>query len=154
MSTGLLIDANLLVLFTIGSVNRNRIRTFKRTSRYTEADYELLVRVMARFEPVGTVAHVPSEVSNLTDLDGPERRLARDLLKDTIAVLIEPEITSKRATADPVYRALGLADAAIGAVARAEGWTVLTDDLDLYLFLIRDNLSVLNFAHLQAASWE
>jgi len=45
---------------------------------------------------------------------------------------------------------LGLVDAAIGAVARAHGCTVLTDDLDLYLFLSRDGVKVINFTHERA----
>jgi hypothetical protein len=43
---GLLIDTNLLVLFTVGSVSPDRIESFKRTSAYNREDYELLVRVM------------------------------------------------------------------------------------------------------------
>ena len=75
-SAGLLVDTNLLVLFTVGAVNRDRIETFKRTRQYTRADYDLLVRVLAKFEPLYTVAHVLAEVSNLTDLRGSERLLA------------------------------------------------------------------------------
>jgi hypothetical protein len=64
---GLLIDTNLLVLFVVGSVNPNRIETFKRTSKYSPRDYDLLVRVMERWGSLYTVAHVLAEVSNLTD---------------------------------------------------------------------------------------
>jgi hypothetical protein len=46
---GLLIDTNLLVLFVVGSVNRSRIEGFKRTSKYSEHNYELLLRVVERF---------------------------------------------------------------------------------------------------------
>ncbi len=45
-SAGLLVDTNLLVLFTVRAVNRNRIESFKRTRKYTKGDYELLVRVL------------------------------------------------------------------------------------------------------------
>jgi hypothetical protein len=37
-SSGLLVDTNLLVLFAVGTVNLDRIETFKRTSKYTKAD--------------------------------------------------------------------------------------------------------------------
>jgi predicted nucleic acid-binding protein len=153
MRSGLLIDTNLLVLYVVGAVNRDRIKTFKRTSRYSKADYELLVRVIGQFEPLFTVAHVLAEVSNLTDLPGFERSQARSVLKNAIGLLTEPEMPSQRAVDDPLYEALGLVDAAIGAVARASGCKVLTDDLDLYLHLCRDGVEALNFAHLQAASW-
>jgi len=94
---GLLIDTNLLVLFTVGTVNRRRIESFKRTSKYNEDDYDLLVRVIERAgNPLYTVAHVLAEVSNLTDLTGRERRLARRLLRETITKLQEPSMPSER----------------------------------------------------------
>jgi len=152
-TSGLLVDTNLLVLFTVGSVNVNRIGTFKRTNKYTIEDFDLLVRVLGRFKTLYTLAHVLSEVSNLTDLPGLERQRARQVLKRTIAELTESEISSFRASEDASFPKLGLVDAAISAVARQRKCTVLTDDLDLYLSLARDRVSVLNFAHLQASSW-
>ncbi len=152
-SAGLLVDTNLLVLFAVGTVNRNRIETFKRTRQYTKTDYDLLVRVLAKFEPLYTVAHVLAEVSNLTDLPGSERLQARRVLKKTISLLNEAEMSSMRAAEDRLYQDLGLVDAAIGAVARAHNCAVLTDDLDLYLRLSHDNVNVLNFTHLRARAW-
>jgi predicted nucleic acid-binding protein len=154
LAPGLLVDTNLLVLFAVGAVNRNRIETFKRTSKYTKADYDLLLRVLGKFKPLYTVAHVLAEVSNLTDLPGAERALARRVLKDTISLLDEAEISSKQASEDRLYQGLGLVDAAIGAVARANNCAVLTDDLELYVRLSADNVNVLNFTHLRAeALW-
>src|SRR6266404_339872 len=95
-SAGLLVDTNLLVLFAVGTVNRNRIETFKRTRQYTKTDYDLLVRVLEKFKTLYTVAHVLAEVSNLTDLPGPERLQARRVLKNTISVLNEAEMSSTR----------------------------------------------------------
>src|ERR1035438_86249 len=89
---GLLVDTNLLVLFAVGTVNRNVIETFKRTCQYTKADYDLLVRVLGNFERLYTVAHVLAEVSNLTDLRGAERLQVRQFLKETISLLNEAEI--------------------------------------------------------------
>ncbi len=152
-SAGLLVDTNLLVLFTVGSVNPNRIESFKRTSQYSRHDYELLVRIMGRFEHLYTVAHVAAEVSNLTDLTGVERLRARHLLKETLRILREPEMPSYRAAQNPPYERLGLTDAAITAVAREHKCGVLTDELDLYLALSREGMPVLNFTHLRAAEW-
>jgi hypothetical protein len=44
--TSLRIDTNLLVLYTIGEVNLDRIETFKRTQRYSANDYALLVEFL------------------------------------------------------------------------------------------------------------
>jgi rRNA-processing protein FCF1 len=96
---------------------------------------------------------VLAEVSNLTDLTGPERRRARHVLKETLSVLIEPEMPSVRAAQSRPYEDLGLVDAAIAAVAREHKCAVLTDDLDLYLALSREGLPVQNFTYLRALAW-
>lgn len=154
VGSGLLVDTNLLVLFTVGTVNRDRIETFKRTRQYTKGDYDLLVRVLSRFEPLYTVAHVLAEVSNLTDLRDSERLLARRVLRYTVSLLKEAEMPSARAADDRFYEDLGLVDAAIAAVARAHNCGVLTDDLDLFLRLSRDKVPVLNFTHVRAHAWK
>jgi rRNA-processing protein FCF1 len=152
-SAGLLVDTNLLVLYAVGMVNRSRIETFKRTRQYTKADYDFLVRVLGKFKRWYTVAHVLAEVSNLTDLPGAERLQARHVLKKTISLLKEVELSSARAAEDLLYQDLGLVDAAIGAAARAHNCAVLTDDLDLYLGLSRDKVKVFYFTHLRERSW-
>lgn len=151
---GLLIDTNLLILFIVGRVNPKRIQSFKRTTGYDLAAYELLVKTMASFGRLFTVAHVMAEVSNLTDLDGQERLEARRVLAETIAVLHEPHVASVQASRNWSYSDLGLTDAAISLVARELGCTVLTDDLDLYLLLAREGLPVEKFSHLRERNWK
>jgi rRNA-processing protein FCF1 len=141
------------VLFVVGSVNPGRIERFKRTSQYTRSDYQLLLRVLDRFEPLYTSAHVMAEVSNLTDLTGRERLLARCKLRDMLAILREPWMPSARAAQSARYESLGITDAAIMTLAREHKFTVLTADFNLYQALSSDEIPVLNFAHLQQLSW-
>jgi len=151
----LLVDTNMLVLFAVGRVNRGRIETFKRTRKFASRDFDLLLRVLGRWRTgtLYTVPHVLAEVSNLTDLKGSEGPQIRQFLKETISLLFEVKIPSVKAALDPTYTSLGLVDAAIAAVAREHKCTVLTDDLDLYLRLQRDAVSVVNFTHLQAQAF-
>jgi predicted nucleic acid-binding protein len=151
---GLLIDSNLLVLFTVGTVNPARIPIFKRTSSYDRDAFELLVRVMNRFERIYTVAHVMAEVSNLTDLNGQERLHARRILAATVTLFQEPHVPSRQAAAGSPYEDLGLADSAISIVAREKKCTVLTDDLSLYLSLMGEKLPAVNFTHLRQLNWQ
>jgi hypothetical protein len=58
-AAGLLVDTNLFVLFTVGTVNRDRIETFKRTSKYAKADYDLLIRVLGGFGKIYSVKRKP-----------------------------------------------------------------------------------------------
>ena len=46
LGKGVLVDANLLVLFLVGKVNRQRIRDFKRTQDFTIEDFDLLSRLI------------------------------------------------------------------------------------------------------------
>jgi hypothetical protein len=153
-STGILVDANLLILYVVGVVNPDRISSFKRTNRYDRSAFELLVRVMERFQKIYTVAHVMAEVSNLTDLSGPERLEARRALASTIAILHEPHVSSHQAAGNSSYEELGLTESAISIVAREMQCTVLTDDLGLYLSLELEKLPVVNFTHLRELEWQ
>ena len=76
----------------------------------------------------------PCEIGHLATtppgrLPGPERLKARLVLKETISVLDEAEMSSTRAAEDRLYQDLGPVDAAIGAVARPNRCAALTDDL-------------------------
>jgi rRNA-processing protein FCF1 len=141
-------------LFIVGRVNPKRIQTFKRTRVYDHAAYDLLVKEMASFTRIYTVAHVMAEVSNLTDLDGRERLEARRILADTIAVVNEPHVASVEASKNRSFPDLGLTDAAIAVAAREHKCVVLTDDLGLYLSLTNEGLPVVKFSHLREASWQ
>lgn len=153
-SAKLLVDANLLVLLAVGRVNRNRIETFKRTSSYSRTDFDLLVRFLDGFvQNIYTVPHVWAEVSNLTDLPGPERREVRRVVRETISMFKEIEMPSSIAASDSLFEHLGLSDAAISAAAQANNCGVLTDDLDLYLRLSQKGVNAINFAHLRAQNW-
>jgi predicted nucleic acid-binding protein len=112
-----------------------------------------LLRVLDQFNRLYTVPHVLAEVSNLTDLSGHERSQARSVLKETISLLNEAEMPSARAAEDRLYSKLGLVDAAISAVARANHCAVLTDDLDLYVLLSHDQVDAINFTHLRERAW-
>ena len=144
-SDGLLVDTNFLVLLAVGTVNRNRVETFKRTSAYTSSDFNLLIRCLDHFDQhLLTVPHVLAEVSNLTDLPGAERLAARHFLRTTISLLREVSIPSSTAASDPLFEVLGPSDAAIGVVAQNNGCAVLTDDLDLYVRLSHRGVTLIN----------
>jgi hypothetical protein len=148
-SKGILIDANLFVLFIVGSVNRRRITKFKRTSKYTPQDYDILAELVGQVSVWYTVPHVLAEVSNLTDLGGNELSAARALLRDTIHKTEEVLVKSREACGVECYGRLGLTDAAIDLVVRSSGCSVLTDDLDLFVTLVKAGAHAVNFNHLR-----
>jgi hypothetical protein len=124
---GLLIDTNLLLLYLVGKTNPGRIANFKRTSRYTVEDFDLLGQIVEQFRTLVTTPHVLTELSNLRDLQGEER---------------------------PAFRSgfLGLTDAAIASLSR-HSYLFLTDDLNLYLTLLERGVDAINFSYLQQLRW-
>lgn len=151
----LLVDTNLLVLLVVGTVNRGAISSYKRTSKYTAQDYDLLLRLVDPYPELLTLAHIAAEVSNLTDMPGLDRERARRVLKELLhaEMVQEPVLPSARASEHPVYDRLGIVDAAIATLASERKCAVLTDDMDLYLALSSVGIPVDNFSHLRAQSF-
>jgi hypothetical protein len=147
-----LIDANLLVLYFVGSTNKSRILTFKRTQVYTVEDFELLERSIAYLGKVITTPHILTEVSNLASLRGQELVVFRKLFQSAIDGMKEFCDASREVVSDGSFQRLGLTDAAIARISR-HNHLVLTDDLTLEITLHRRGVDAVNFNHIRAANW-
>ena len=63
---GVLIDANLLLGYLVGSIHPRHLANCRATTRYFgEADFPLLNRFLIQFDRIITTPHVLTEVSNL-----------------------------------------------------------------------------------------
>jgi hypothetical protein len=150
---GVLVDTNLLVLFLVGTVNRQRIANFKRTGDFTIEDYELLVHLIGWFGKLIATPHVLSQVSDLTDLAGKELVASRALFKRLVIEEIEETYdVSRSLVADSCFDRFGLTDAAIATVC-SRGVLALTTDLGLYLMLQERKIDALNFNHIRPLAW-
>jgi predicted nucleic acid-binding protein len=150
---GLLVDANLLVLYLVGRTNKQRISTFKRTQMYTIEDFELLERLMAQFGSLVTTPHLLTEVSNLATLHTDELQILRRLFKETVFQMQEFYDESRSVVADAAFERLGLTDAAVATLCR-RSMLVLTDDLQLYLALLDRGVDSINFNHIRTFFWQ
>ncbi|MGH9612954.1 MAG: PIN domain-containing protein [Bryobacteraceae bacterium] len=151
-SKGVLVDTNLLVLFLVGLVNRQRIVSFKRTQNFTVHDFDLLARLIGRFGKLYATPHVLSQVSDLTKLPGKELREIRSLFKLLVEKIEESYEPSRVLATDPIFERLGLADAAITRVC-SQGILVLTADFDLHHALELRGADALNFNHARQLGW-
>lgn len=145
---GVLVDTNLLVLFLVGLVNRRRILNFKRTSGFTLADYDLLLRILEWFGNLIVKPHILSQVSDLIDLSGRELTMVRDSFKLLVERADERYDASKSIVSDSAFASLGLADAAIVALC-SRGLLVLTTDAKLHPTLQTRGIDALNFNRLR-----
>ena len=150
---GLLVDANLLLLLTIGRCDPGLIQRFKRTQKYDMDDFGGLARVVGLFRKHVTIPHVLTEISNLaTSL--PEH--IRPRYFTSLVSQFEPysEETAPFAAVSRMgmFVKFGVTDTAITHIARNK-YLVLTDDFPLANFLQKQKQDVINFNHLRQMAW-
>jgi rRNA-processing protein FCF1 len=152
-SKGILIDTNLLLLLFIGRVSPEFIQQFKRTTTYTAADYQMLLRLIDQFEKIVVTPNVLTEVSNLANgLHGDRLRDFFKVFKESLTILSEEFVPSAEAVSQPGFEIYGLADVGISLISRSN-YLVFTDDLRFADFASRNGIDVINFNHLRQAEW-
>ena len=147
---GILIDANLALLYLVGSYDTRLIGDgkYNKLSKYIFEDYKILVRLKKLFKTAVTTPHVLTEVSNLTN-DLPEQTKSECLKKfyETFVEIEELAIPSLDAAQRPEFHFLGLTDSAVALVS--DQYLIVTDDARLVKKLNESNLEALNFNHLR-----
>jgi hypothetical protein len=114
---GVFVDTNLFVLLMVGQISPNPIREFKRTQCFTEQDFNLLITLIGWFgAPVITTPHVLSQVSDLTDLSGPEAKILCQHFKFTVETIQETYDTAKSLVKRRPFERFGLGDASVAGV--------------------------------------
>ena len=150
---GVLIDSNLLLLFTIGSFNQSLVGRYNRLSKYTEKDFLTITHFIKYFEKIITTPHILTEVSNLSNMiDNKIKTLYFDNFYTKLKILEESNISFLKAFEDSNTRKFGLTDAGITVIAR-EKYLVLTDDFPLSGYLEKQGIDVINFNHLRYLSY-
>lgn len=146
--TGIAIDANLLLVYTVGLVGAEHIPTQKRTREYTVEDFVLLRRVIQRFDYLVSTPKILTEVDNLSGMLRQDiRRTCRQLIRDQLLKVVEERyIASTEASGDAAFEQLGLSDASFAMLARA-GMLVLTSDFDLSYILAARGADCINYTN-------
>lgn len=150
---GLLIDANLLLLYFVGAYDPDRISRFKRTMAFTVDEFLLLATVFDYFDIIITTPNILTEVSNLSG------QLPKDLhsfffndLAKRIPVLEEHYTSSSTIASSTHFNRFGLTDSGIIDIVK-DKYLVLTDDLKLFDHLQNLGIDAVNFNHLRPLAW-
>ena len=149
--SGFFVDANLLVLLVVGSVNTNIIARHRRLVDYTATDYETLLGLLSRANRIFVTPNTLTEASNLLRQHRePERSDLMTRLRLLIDESEEIVVTSAQASANSEFQRLGLTDAAL-LEAISEERPLVTVDTDLYAVALtkRENAAV-NFREFMA----
>ena len=153
---GILIDTNILLLFLVGSVNLERITRFNRTEQFIPEDYELLLKLIAKFQKIITTPNILTEVNSLANqLGEPERSQCFVIFAQfaqNATRLNEHYIKSLDAVTVDRFVKFGLTDCGILTLAR-DKHLVLTDNLKLANYLQSVGLDVINFNNIRVFNW-
>lgn len=146
---GVLLDTNLLLLYTVGMWDSKQIPLFKRTKTFTEDDYILLAFILKQFERVITTPNILTEVSNLAgQLSESFHDRYYHILSKRIETLDEQYLPSRQAVLYQKFSKFGLTDTTIRLIAD-QTYLVLTEDWKLGQYLQSQAVDVLNFNHLR-----
>lgn len=153
-SRALLLDSGLLLLLFVGSQDPAWIAKFKRTSMFTEDDFDLLTSLACQFRKMVTTPYILTEVSNLLgQLPEVVKPWFYSVFSRAVTdVLDELFHGSKRVVNEDCFPKLGLTDAGVVEAAK-DGCLVLTVDLPLVLRLQSVGAAVLNFNHVREQAW-
>ena len=143
----LLLDANLLLLYLVGSFQRERVTTFKRTADFSLHDFDLLVAIIRQFSVLVTTPHILTEVSNLSNslplhLKASWFDFFANYVEDFVEVLTPATLLVRETSFNP----FGIADAAVQNAAAET--LVLTEDFRLGQFLQSQGVNTINFRDL------
>lgn len=141
------IDANLLVLLVVGSVDRRQVGAHRRARRFAPEDYDRLLKMIDTLGHVLVTPNTLTEASNLLESRSDHRFL--DRLRLVIDRSEEIVVASAKAARNAAFPRLGLTDAAL-LEAVSEERPLITTDLDLYTAALSKGANAaFNFTHTQ-----
>jgi hypothetical protein len=145
----IILDANLLLLLVVGATSRDYIAKHRRLSAYTEADFDLLGKVLATDSKIVVTPNILTETSNLIRyIANPARTQIYRVFRTLVQATEEQYLESRQVVSREEFIRLGLTDSAMLEMATASH-ILLTADLALYLAALRQGLQAQNFNHLR-----
>ncbi len=144
-------DTNLLLLLLVGSFDQNKIPSTKRIHKYNIEDFYTIVRLINYYTQNITITpNIFTEICNLSDKLNLETNYKFFQFLETFLNSQNERIELSKATMtnnNKCYFKLGICDASIFSLAK-ENNLIITDDLELYHFIISHGLHSINYNHL------
>lgn len=148
---GIILDTNLLLLYLVGSWNRECISTEKRLVGHglDSMVYDGIVTIISKFPQLVVTTHILTELCNLSDSlnkknDGQFFRFITDWLQDTK----ERRNEARHLTKIELFHQLGLADSSL-IQASLNGYFVLTIDVECAEAISRAKGNGLNYNNIR-----
>jgi hypothetical protein len=141
---GLLLDANLLMVYLIGQADLSYLDINTRTSNFTEDHFEWIQLLTHYVAKLLTTPHILTEVSDLLD---PSSRTPPDFQKvfrDFICLAEEVADAATTLMHEPLFERFGLADCAAGVLAHRRKCLFVSADAKLVTELQRLGVNAWN----------
>lgn len=152
-NSGILIDANLLLLLFIGTYRPELVGTYSRLKQYERDDFTVVHNFANSFRQIVTTPHILAEVNSLSGkIDIRFREDYFTTFRSHVDIIQEEHEAAKDLCSEPRLGALGLTDVGIVRLART-GCLVLTDDFALSGYLASIGADVLNYNHIRSYRW-
>lgn len=146
---GAFIDANLLVLPVVGSIDRRLVSRHRRTRRFAPEDYDILLDFVGGLDRVFVTPDILTEASNLL-LDRSDARFMehlRILIEESEEITVASRVAAKSGS----FVRFGLSDVVLLEAVSAEA-PLVTVDFDLYgAASAKGAGAAVNFTHYSAA---
>ncbi|MBD1830470.1 hypothetical protein NDI47_16490 [Microcoleus vaginatus GB1-A2] len=151
---GILIDTNILLLWFVGTVNRERISKFNRTEKFVPEDYDSLLQILSYFNKIVTTPNILTEVNSLANqLGEPERSQCLSVFAEGVPRLKESYLESTEVVRTDSFTKFGLTDCGIATLAKNK-YLVLTDDFKLTNYLQKNEIDTINFNNIRVSGWK
>ena len=150
---GALVDANLLLVYFVGSYDLTQITKFKRTRAYTEEDFHSLASIITFFSKVVTTPNVLTEVNSLSNqLPEAIKPSYYSEFAKCVDTLEEHFIDSRQITRSTHFAKFGLTDSGIVELVKGK-YLVITDDLRFASYCQNTGVDVINFNNIRSMNW-
>jgi hypothetical protein len=147
-ASGILIDANLLLLLAVGQYRPDRVESFKRTAAYSRKDLGILRQLASRFEKRWTTPNILTEVDNLgRQLKSNEHVNFSNSMRKLVKNYLEVHQSFEKAVLLNEYDRLGLTDSI--SLLQSKNCLLLSDDLPLYIRACQIGHDAINFNHIR-----
>lgn len=144
----LILDANMLVIYSLGTVNPELLGKHRRARDYMPSDYDLLTDLMGGFDTAIVTPNAVTECSNLfsDEADSLPKKALHDFLERSTCQVEERYVESKVACRRAQYTYLGVSDCAMLELVDQDT-ILLTADANLSRAAQEINPLSLNFNH-------
>lgn len=148
VATRIALDANILVLLAVGSVDKGALGRKRRVKEYVPEDYDLALSIVSGFRQAVVTPNVITECSDLLSdtSDEDEKRWLKEFVQEGQAVRVEKYVPSKETTKLPQYNYLGVADCSLLSLID-DSTVLLTTDSKLHAAASNINPECINFNH-------